>query len=33
MGGSSNDLETTKFKDHGLVQIKEMKKKVNFLSR
>ena len=33
MGSFSNDLDTTKFEDHGVVQIKEMKKKVNFLSR
>ena len=35
MGSFSNDLDTTKSEDHGVVQIKEMKemKKNNFLSR
>ena len=33
MGNFSNDLDANKSEDHGLVQIKEMKKKVNFLSR
>ena len=32
MGSFSNDLDTTKFEDHGVVQIKEIKKN-NFLSR
>ena len=35
MGNFSNDLNTTKSEDHGLVQIKEMKQMKNnkFLSR
>ena len=35
MGSFSNDLDTTKSEDHGVVQIKEMKqiKNNNILSR